>query len=118
MTAEAIAEHLLIPLWRGIAKAYKMKYARTIWLQFENGIKSAASTSNVGSFLNSFCERMQCDLLADDVTGTAQFVQTCDGRKLLKSLREETTLLVMLVRVANEQRKEEWKTEQEQNGDV
>lgn len=118
MTAESIAGQLLIPLWRGIAKAYKMKYARSIWLQFENGIKSAASTSDVGRFLNTFCERQQCDLLTEDVKGVAEFLQAADGRKLLKSLREETTLLVVLVRVANEARKEEWKKEQETNGDV
>jgi len=57
--------------------------------------------------------------LAKDVGKVAQFLQAADGRKLLKSLREETTYLVLLVHVANEARKEEWKKEQEeQNGNV
>jgi hypothetical protein len=33
-------------------------------------------------------------------------------RALLKLLREETTLLVLMVRVANQERKEEWEAKQ------
>jgi len=109
---EETAESLLIPLWRGIATAYKVKYARTIWDQFANAIKNAASTSDVGRFLDLFCQRMQCSLQSEDLRGIADFMQQVDGRKLLKSLREETTYLVLMVRVANEARKEEWKQQQ------
>jgi hypothetical protein len=114
MQTEDIANRLLIPLWRCLPKAYKMKYARTIWDQFEAQIKNAASTSDKARFMTLFCQRMQCTLLTDDVADTAVFLAEADGRQLLKSLREETTYLVLLVRVANEQRKEEWARQKEE----
>jgi hypothetical protein len=46
----------------------------------------------------------------DSVAG---IINSGNDRELLKMLREDTTLLVLLVRVANEERKEEWKKKKE-----
>jgi hypothetical protein len=38
-------------------------------------------------------------------------LQEVDARVMLKLLREETTLLVLMVRVANQERREAWESE-------
>lgn len=114
MTHDEIAENLLIPLWLGTPKAYKMKYARTIWQQFEDQIRNAAYTSDASRFLDSFCQRFGSELAAEDVKRTATFLTIADSRTLLRMLRQDATLLVLLVRVANEARKDEWARRREE----
>lgn len=81
-----------------------------IWRQFEEQIKSAAYTNNLGKFVNSLCGRLNADLgrNAEDRQAVSQILTGGNDRALLKLLHEETTLLVLMVRVANQERRDEW----------
>jgi len=43
-----------------------------------------------------------------------KILQTADDRTVLKMLREETTILVLKVRVDNEEKRAEWKARNEE----
>ncbi len=100
---------LLTPLWRGIHGDYKRKYARNIWQQFEDNIKTAAYTSKVTRFVNSICSRLQIQIAARDVEMMNEALAEADDRLLLRQLRDEATTLVLMVRLENDKRKDEWK---------
>lgn len=106
------AAELLIAIWRGMPNDYKSKYRRTIWRQFEDNVKSAAYTSNLGKFSNSICSKLGIQIEAADSANVEAILNSGNDRLLLKLLREETTLLVLMVRVANQERRDEWKAQQ------
>lgn len=103
-TDEQLATDLLTPLWRGISPDYKRKYARSIWQQFEDNLRSAAYTGHLSTFYAKIVQRLDILLHKDDTEKVAAILHGEDKAKL-KMLREETTLLVLLVRVSNEERK-------------
>jgi hypothetical protein len=111
------AADLLGLIWKGTPAEYKSRYRRTIWQQFEDQVRSAAYTSNAGKFLNSLCLKLGADLgtNAEDRVQTNQILGSIDGRELLRLLREETTLIVLMVRVANQGRQEEARARREEN---
>lgn len=109
MTHEELADRLLTPLWRGIDPDYKRKYARGIWQQWEDNLRSAAYTAKLSMFLSKITTRLAIDIHKDDTESVAGVIQSGDDKAVLKMLRDETTLLVLLVRVANEERKEKAK---------
>lgn len=102
--AETIAEQLLGPIWRGIPAAYKRTYARNIWQQFEDQIRSAAYTSRVSVFFDIICRKLDVRIYADDLARVQACMARAD-RPVLSLLRTETTYLVLLVRIANESRR-------------
>lgn len=106
MEHEKIASDLLTPLWQGIQSDYKAKYARTVWQQFENQIKSAAYTEKLSLFLSRITERLNISIGESHTVKVAAFIQCGDDKMVLKMLRDDTALLVLLVRVANEERRE------------
>lgn len=59
-------------------------------------------------FLNQICLKLNVDLLKKDVEQVNEIINAGSDRHFLKLLREETTLLVLMVRVANQDRQEEW----------
>jgi hypothetical protein len=109
-TNREITATLLKIIWRGIPADYKSRYRMTVWEQFENEIRSAAYTSSLAKFISSICSRLRVDrgrtvgerAVADNI------LQTADDRSFLRMLREETTLLVLMVRVDNEEKRNEW----------
>lgn len=109
MTHEELAERLLTPLWRGIDTDYKRKYARGIWTQWEDNIRSAAYTAKLSTFLSKITIRLAIEIHKDDTESVSRVIQSGEDKAILKMLRDETTLLVLLVRVANEERKEKVK---------
>lgn len=110
------AAALLATIWRGIPADYKSRYRRNIWEQFENNVRSAAYTSNLGKFVSSICAKMQAKVgkTGEERENAEVILNSGNDRALLKLLREETTLLVLMVRVANQARQEEWKAHQEE----
>lgn len=103
------AQALLVPIWRGTSGEMKSKYRRTIWEQFENNIKSAAYTGTLSQCINQLCLRLRVNLRADDLATISAIVHSGQDRELLKLFRNEATTCVLLVRLENERRKEEWK---------
>jgi len=99
---------LLAAIWRGVPADYKSRYRRTIWQQFEDNVRAAAYTSNLGKFISSLCSKLQAQIGAKDSMAVEAILNGGNDRALLKLLREETTLLTLMVRVANQERREEW----------
>ncbi len=108
---DKVAELLLI-IWRGVPLDYRRKYLN-IWEQFENNIRAAAYTSNLGKFVNSLCLKMNADAgkNKDERLRAERLLRECNSREVLKLLREETTLLVLIVRVAVQERRDAWEAE-------
>lgn len=92
---------------------YKSRYRRNIWQQFEDNIRSAAYTSDLGKFLNVLCLKLNANIghTNEDRVRAEVILHEADARDLLKRFREETTLLVLMVRVANQERREAWEAE-------
>ena len=106
-TLVQIVELLLWPCWKGSSDSYKAKYARTIWQQFEEKVRSAAYTASPTKFLESLRAKMDIEIHRDDLALVNQAMQL-EPRATLSALRKETTALVIMVRLLNEERKAEY----------
>jgi hypothetical protein len=85
-----------------------MKYARSIWSQFEDNLRSAAYTSSLSKFLGAVCQRLGIEVSAKELGLVDEVITSGEDRDVLGKLRNETTYLVLLVRLRNEERKEEF----------
>ena len=110
------AAALLWVMWRGVPSSYKSRYRRNIWQQFEDNVRSAAYTSNLGKFITSLHQNLNVDIQAGEhVELVNDALREGQGRALLKLMRDETTLLVLMVRLKNQERRERWELEQKEN---
>jgi len=112
-TQEEVAEKLLWGLWRSIDEAYKMKYPRDIWDHFENAMKAASYTSNLKGFLTLFQRRLPLDLQAQYIKDIKKVIDAGYDEEVLNWLRTESTYMMMLVRLKNQERKEDYKAMEE-----
>lgn len=103
---ETIATKLLTPLWRGLESDYKRRYAVKIWQQFESNIRSASYTNDVSRFMQRITLRLPISVRDADISELTKFIASCNSREVLRALREHTALLVLLVREANDERRE------------
>lgn len=106
------AATLLMAIWRGVPNSYKSRYRHTIWQQFEDNIRAAAYTNSLGKFINNLCLALGVEILAKDVETVNGVLRDGQDRTLLKLMRDETTLLVLMVHVENQQRRAGWAAEQ------
>jgi len=109
-------------LWRGIDPEYKRRYARVIWDQFQARLRDEAFTV---SRISQYVSRMQIKFPTiawgkkEDLAGIDAILSSGLDRALLRILREDTALVVVKVRLLNEQRRadmereyQEWLAEQ------
>lgn len=108
LTQEQVAEDLLWSLWASIDKDYKIKYKKNIWEQFENTIRSATYTSSLKGFLELFSKKIPTTILQKYIKKVVKIVESGQDSYVLQMLRQESTYLSMLVRLANEKKKEEY----------
>lgn len=103
-----ILASMLLAIWRGIDPTLKSRYRMTIWTQFEENIRAAAYTSSLSKFLNSFCFKMAAvpGRNAEDRKVIAEAMAAVDERRALRMLRDETTYLVLKVRLAQQERRQ------------
>jgi len=109
MTQQMVAENLLWPLWRCVDDSYKDRYKREIWEQFENAIRSAAYTAKLTTFLTNFKNRIPVTLEAQYMALIRTVVECGLDSDVLNWLRDETTYLVMITRLMNQDRKDNYK---------
>ena len=104
------AATLLQAIWRGIPRSFKERYRRTIWEQFENEIVSAAYTNNLGRFVNSLCGRLDASIgtTVEERDECERILNSGQDRPLLSLLRQETALIVLMIRVVAQERRAEW----------
>jgi hypothetical protein len=106
VTQELVAENLLWGLWRCITEDYKDKYKKDCWTHFENALKTASYTDSLKMFLTNFQKRIPVDLQAQYTKDILSIIEVGEDEQVLNWLRTETTYLVMLVRLRNQDRKE------------
>jgi len=97
-------------LWRGMDSDYKRKYARVIWDQFQVRIAGEAQTTNsLSKYVNQLCSKLGVGQLGDgDELAELDAILNCgQDRAILRAMREDTALIVLKVRLLNEERKEE-----------
>jgi len=113
------AVDLLHVLWRGIPNSFKSRYRMSIWQQFEDNIRSAAYTDNLPKFGNTLCLNLgaSCGANAEDRTIADGVLNGGHDRQILKLLREETTYLVLRVRLRQQERREAWVESQAEETD-
>ncbi len=110
---QMIVDQLLWPVWKGIPDRYKVKYVRRIWSQFEDNIRSAAYTTNLAKFLDALTLKLDVQIQPQDAGSVAEFLVSADQARTLRALRGEATLLVLLVRARNDERKAQRKERSE-----
>ena len=98
MTHDQIADDILAPLWAGIPREYKTKYSYSVWDQFQDNVRSAAYTSRLSLFLSKITARLGISLNERDVKRVVAAVSSGEDREVLRALREDTALLVLMVR--------------------
>lgn len=76
-------------------------------MQFEDNIRSAAYTSRLARFVDAMSCKLSIQVRSDDVSNVQAVTSSGNDRAILKLLRDETTLLVLMVRLRNEERKAE-----------
>ncbi len=111
-----LCAHLAWYLWRGMDKAYKQKYARVIWDQFQNRLQGEAmTTANLGQYVNSLCSKLGVHALgiSEDLEVLDSILNCGEDRAILRMFREEAALIVVRVRLWNEQRREELRQAEE-----
>jgi len=113
LNEELVSENLLWPLWRCITDDFKTKYLKEIWDIFENAIKSASYTDCLKVFLENFKRRIPVDLQAQYSKDIMSIIELNEDEKILNWLRTESTYMVMIVRLKNQDRKESFKFERE-----
>ena len=106
----AMATELAWALWRGMDPNYKRRYARVIWDQFQARLQGEAmATSNLGTFVNSASSKLGVLSLGRkaDLPALDEILNSGQDRAVLRLLREETALIVVKIRLLNEERQAE-----------
>ena len=106
MSQEEVSEKLLYNLWVGMNADYKRKYAKNIWDQFEEGIRSSAYTSNLKVFLSNMRARFDIRIDQNSMKDVLHVVNGGEDEQILDDLRDETTYMVLLVRTKNQLNKQ------------
>jgi len=111
ITQENTAEMMLWGLWRGLADEYKDRYKKEVWEHFENAVRAASYTDKLSIFIENFKRRLPCQIQSQHKKDLLKIVQSGKDYEVLDCLRTETTYIVLLVRVKNEDRKESFKNQ-------
>lgn len=105
MTAEKIAYDLLYPLFKGIDSSYKQKYKAEIWEHFENAVRSSGYTPTLVGFLSTIKQRLPISIQTEHIQSIKDVVESGEDDDVLDLLRNNTTYLVLLVRLKNQNNK-------------
>lgn len=73
-------------------------------------MQAAAYTGNLGKFVNSLCFSLNATIGTrnEERSAAEAILNSGNDRALLRLLRDETALLVLMVRVEMQTRKEQW----------
>lgn len=111
MKHEKIAEDLTFPLWRCIDAEFKSKYRSDAWGIFENFLKSAAFCEDLKSFLDKFKRLAPIVWQHQFEKQILSVIQSEMDEEILLSLRTECAYIILLTRALNEERKEQFRNE-------
>lgn len=105
ITQQQVGEELLFPLFRSLDEGYKKKYVKDVWEQFENNIRASAYTSKLTMFFENITRQMPINLERQYAEEVIKILNSGLDKTVLTWLRDETTYLVLVARMKNEDRK-------------
>lgn len=105
VTQQQVGEELLFPLFRCLDDGYKKKYVKDVWEQFENNIRASAYTSKLTMFFENITRQMPINLERQYGEEVIKILNSGLDKTILTWLRDETTYLVLVARIKNEERK-------------
>lgn len=105
ITQQQVGEELLFPLFRCLDDGYKKKYVKDVWEQFENNIRASAYTSKLTMFFENITRQMPINLERQYAEEVMKVLNSGMDKTILTWLRDETTYLVLVARMKNEDRK-------------
>ena len=105
------AVNLISTVWRGISwDGVSSRRRMKIYEEYENKIKSASMTGKVSIFLNKVCEKMDSNISGADAPKVLEVIRDIEAQdldlELLDILRSESALIILLMREANDELKE------------
>lgn len=110
LTQQDVADKLLWGLWRSIDESYKKKYLSETWDHLENVVRSASRQNNsLKKVLSEIKSHLPINIQAQYQKDILSVIDSGQEEEILNWLRTETNYLVMLVRVANQERQEAYK---------
>jgi hypothetical protein len=109
LTQELVASKLLFPLWTGIDPNYKDHYRTEVWQHFENNIRVSAYTSKLNIFLAKFMRLMSVEIMAKFTKDVNEIMDSGQDKIILRWLRDETTYLVLQVRMMRQEINDSYK---------
>lgn len=112
ISQQSVGEHLLFPLFRSLSADYKSKYKKDVWDQFENNLRASAYTAKLTTFFENITRTMPIKFEQQYAEAAMQILNSGLDKQILTWLRDETTYLVLIARMKNEERKEDWKQKQ------
>lgn len=112
ITQQQVAENLIYPLFRCIDEEYKSKYYRELWDQIENSIRSASYCSRLPQFYQNFLKKIPTYPQQKYMAQIRSVVDCGLDKTVLTWLREETSYIMLLARMLNEDRKQQFKKEE------
>lgn len=109
------ASDLLLALWRAVDPDFKERYKADIWRIYEDRVRAAAGQNGtLARFVSQLARSLGGSLGRNETARgiVADIVASGDDHELLRLLREETPYLILLVRLAMKDLKEQWNDEQ------
>ena len=92
--------------WDNVGSRRRMK----IYDEFANKIKSASATGKTSQFLEKLCEKMDSRIIEADAANVLAVIRDVEAQdsdlEILDVLRSETELLVLMMREANSELKD------------
>jgi len=102
---------IITSIWRGIDwDSVSSRRRMKIYEEYENKIKSASMTGKISVFLNKLCEKMDSNISGADAPKVLKVIRNIEAQgldlELLDILRSESAYIVLLMREANNELKE------------
>lgn len=107
------AVRLVLAVWRKIDHSGMANSRRAgIYDELTSKIRSAALTSDLRRFVDSLCKKWDVRSLSD--SAVIRIIEKGDHSAILDTLRNETTMIVLMLRVHQEAAREKAQREAEQ----
>lgn len=84
ITSELIADKFVWSVWDSVNRDYKQQYARDIWNQFENALRSASYTDSLKVFLTNFQKRIPAEIKTEVQKNIVDIINLKKERKSIK----------------------------------
>src|ERR1051326_3678815 len=88
------ATQLLLLVWKGIPPKWKGKYHKTIWTQFLNRVRIAASENTVSRFVERLCESFTIKTLPAGVLPILNGLDEKLDDSIMRLFEKEALILV------------------------